>query len=258
MSLWSRIAGTFRRRQLNREIEEELATHIAEAIDDNRDSTEARRAFGSTLRHREESRDIRLVPWLDSLRADAIFGWRQIMKRKVSSAAAILSLALAIGACTAAFRLIDAMLLRPLPVAGAERLYSVTFESPSGVDLGIMKYDSCSFPMFLRMRADANRSHPVKRWHSECGSKVSIRAAARRRLFQNKSELRRQRLRLSEQLRRALRPLHGWSVQASSQSQRALRVARLERLQSPRDRFRFCYRRHPQIDISPCLSRHHI
>ena len=68
---------------------------------------------------REESRDIRLVTWLDSLRADAVFGWRQLMKKKVTSAAAILSLALAIGACTWAFRLIDALLLRPLPVAAS-------------------------------------------------------------------------------------------------------------------------------------------
>jgi hypothetical protein len=42
----------------------------------------------------------------------------------VTSAAAILSLALAIGSCTSAFRLIDALLLRPLPVADAERLYA--------------------------------------------------------------------------------------------------------------------------------------
>src|SRR5215469_8919299 len=112
MSLWSRIANTVRGGRLSREIEEELATHIAEAIEEGRDSSEARGAFGPTLQHREESRDIRLIPWLDSLRADVIFGWRQIMKRKVSSAAAILSLALAIGACTSAFRLIDAMLLR--------------------------------------------------------------------------------------------------------------------------------------------------
>ena len=55
--------------------------------------------------------------WLDSLRADTIFGIRQLIKNKVSSGAAILSLALAIGACTSAFRLIDAVLLRPLPVA---------------------------------------------------------------------------------------------------------------------------------------------
>ena len=92
-----------------------------------RDPGEARRAFGGTLRIREESRDIRLAAWLDSLRADAVFGWRQLKKNKVTSAAAVVSLALAIGACTSAFRLIDALLLRPLPVADPERLYSVAF-----------------------------------------------------------------------------------------------------------------------------------
>jgi predicted permease len=93
------------------------------------------------------------MAWLDSLRADAVFGWRQLKKKKVTSAAAILSLALAIGACTSAFRLIDALLLRPLPVAGADRLYSVAFEGPSAVDGKIMEYDSCSYPMFRQMRA---------------------------------------------------------------------------------------------------------
>ena len=62
----------------------------------------------------------------DCLRADAVFAWRQISKRKATSGAAILSLALGIGACTSAFRLIDALLLRPLPIAAPERLYSVS------------------------------------------------------------------------------------------------------------------------------------
>ena len=101
------------------------------------------------LRNREESRDIRLIAWLDSLRADAVFGWRQLMKKKVTSAAAILSLALAIGACTSAFRLIDALLLRPLPVAHAERLYTVAFRI-AGWDGTPGTYDSCSYPMFRR------------------------------------------------------------------------------------------------------------
>ena len=125
MSLWSRIANVFRGDGLSREIDEELESHIAEAIEQGRDPAEARRAFGSVLRTREESRDVRLAAWLDSLRADAVFGWRQLMKKKVTSAAAVLSLALAIGACTSAFRLIDALLLRPLPVANAERLYAL-------------------------------------------------------------------------------------------------------------------------------------
>jgi predicted permease len=155
MSLLSRIANLLRPARVNRELDEELASHLAEADARGRDPFEARRAFGSPLRRREESRDIRLIPWLDSLRADALFGWRQLMKRKVTSAAAVLSLALAIGACTAAFRIIDALLLRPLPVAHAARLYSVAFQS-AGVDNINGEYDSCSYPMFLRMRAAAS------------------------------------------------------------------------------------------------------
>ena len=123
MSLWSRIANVLRGDRLSREIDEELQSHIQEAIEQGRDPAEARKAFGSALSHLDESHDIRVFPWLDSLRADAIFGWRQLKKNKVTSAAAILSLALAIGACTSAFRLIDALLLRPLPVADPDNLY---------------------------------------------------------------------------------------------------------------------------------------
>jgi hypothetical protein len=90
MSWWSRIVNVVRGDRLRREIDEEIDSHIAEAVELGRDPAGARRAFGSALRHREESRDIRLMPWLDSLRADAVFGWRQILKRKVTSAAAIL------------------------------------------------------------------------------------------------------------------------------------------------------------------------
>src|SRR5215475_7321579 len=115
MGLWRRIGNVFRGERLNRELDEEMTAHLDEAAEHGRDAQEARRAFGSPLRRREESRDSRVVGWLDALRADAIFGWRQIAKNPVVSAAAVLSLALAMGACTAAFRLIDGMLLRPLP-----------------------------------------------------------------------------------------------------------------------------------------------
>jgi putative ABC transport system permease protein len=152
MSLWSRFANVFRGGQLNRDIDEELEAHVEEAVSEGRDPGEARRALGSTLRYREASRDVRLLGWLESLRADAVFGWRQLKKSKVSSSAAILSLALGIGACTAAFRLIDALLLRPLPVANAEQLYVIAFEG-TGPN-GTMIYDSCSYPMFRQMRAD--------------------------------------------------------------------------------------------------------
>jgi predicted permease len=92
-----------------------------------------------------------LLAWLDSLRADAVFGWRRLGKSKITSAAAVLSLALAIGACTSAFRLIDALLLRPLPVAAPQRLYSLSREMV-GFDGKPSTYDSWAYPAFRLMR----------------------------------------------------------------------------------------------------------
>lgn len=63
---------------------------------------------------------------LDALRTDFVLAWRRLRKSKVTSAAAILSLALGIGACLAAFQLVNALLLRPLPIAGPDRLYALS------------------------------------------------------------------------------------------------------------------------------------
>ncbi len=154
MSLWSRISNVFRADRLNREIEEEFESHIAEAIEQGRDPEAARRAFGAAVRQQQQSHDVRVVGWLDSLRADVVFGWRQLNRNKVTSAAAILSLALAIGACTAAFRLIDALLLRPLPVAHPERLYVLSRQG-MGFDNKPGEWDSWAYPCFQLMRAAA-------------------------------------------------------------------------------------------------------
>src|ERR1700726_3659379 len=154
MSLWSRIVNVLRADRLNREIEEEFEAHIAEAVEQGRDPEEARRALGPMLRQRQESHDVRVVGWLDSLRADVVFGWRQLKRNRVTSAAAILSLALAIGACTAAFRLIDALLLRPLPVAHPERLYILSREG-MGFDNRPGAWDVWAYPDFQLMRAAA-------------------------------------------------------------------------------------------------------
>src|SRR6201995_1754532 len=126
MSVWSRISNALRGERLNREIEEELQSHIEEAIASGRDPGEARRTFGSALHAREASPSIRVPGWLESLVSDTKFGWRQLCRNKVASAAAVLSLALGIGSCVAAFRLIDALLWRPLPISHADRLYVLT------------------------------------------------------------------------------------------------------------------------------------
>jgi len=152
VSIWRKVTNLFRIKQLNDEIDEELQSHFDEALAQGRDPHEARRSFGSPLRHREASRDARLITWLDSLRADAVFGLRQVRKSKITSAAAILSLALAMGLAVAGFRLLDAFLWRPLPVAHAARLYAVVRQGlgPSG-DFRIS--DSNEYPLFVRERA---------------------------------------------------------------------------------------------------------
>ncbi|MBV9504470.1 MAG: ABC transporter permease [Acidobacteriia bacterium] len=88
--------------------------------------------------------------WPESWIADAVFGWRQLLKHKAVSGAAILSLAVGIGSCLSAFRLIDALFLRPLPIAHPEHLYALTYEAlfESKID----SVDQFDYPAFLRLR----------------------------------------------------------------------------------------------------------
>ena len=151
MSLWSRISNAVFGERLNREIDEELQSHIEEAIASGRDPQEARRAFGCALHTREASHSIRVVGWLESLLSDISFGWRQLCRNKVTSAAAVLSLALGIGSCVAAFRLIDALLWRSLPISGSSRLY-VLSRQMTGFDGKPMEDGHWATPEFDLMR----------------------------------------------------------------------------------------------------------
>ena len=135
MSWLSRIANVFRSSAVDRGLDDEMAFHIESRIADlvaggmTRDAAEAvaRRQFGSRLRLREQSRDVKLLPWFDSLVRDVRLGVRMLRKNGLVTAAAIVSLSLALGACVAAFSLVDALILRPLPVHQPERLIYLTF-----------------------------------------------------------------------------------------------------------------------------------
>jgi len=151
MSLWSRICNAMDGERLNREIEEELQAHVEEAIAAGRDPKEARRAFGSALHAREASHSIRATGWLESLVADVKFGWRQLWRNKVASLAAVLSLALGIGSCVGAFRLMDALLWRPLPIANSSKLY-VLSRKMMGLYGKPAEDDAWSTPEFNLMR----------------------------------------------------------------------------------------------------------
>src|SRR6185312_7612907 len=132
--MWfQRLRGVFRQRDLEREIDAELAFHIAERADElvaeGVGEAEARRRaliqFGSYVGKREEMRDIDLFARAEAILRDLRFGIRKLAGSPLFAAAAILSLALGIGANTAIFSIINALMLRSLPVADPGRLVEV-------------------------------------------------------------------------------------------------------------------------------------
>lgn len=152
MSLFTRLRNALAPQRLRNEIDEEIAEHIRHATESGRSREEAEQAFGNRLRHREASSDVKFAVWLDSLRADMIFGYRQLKRRPAATAAAVLSLALAIGAVTSAFRLIDAVLLRPLPVADPSSLYTLAYTYIDDRSGEVEEGDSFSYPLYAQFR----------------------------------------------------------------------------------------------------------
>src|SRR5258707_464064 len=122
MSWLSRLTNVFRTDRLDRDLLDELEFHIetrteeliGSGMDPKDAAHSARRAFGNALAVRERSRETKVLPRLESLCQDVRFGLRTLRKDRAVTTAAVITLSLAIGACTAAFTLIDALLLRPL------------------------------------------------------------------------------------------------------------------------------------------------
>jgi predicted permease len=140
-----RLLGTLRTRRADADLEAELQSHLAFAADAAAGPSQ-RVAVTQAM---DAVRDQRGIPWLHALSADVVFGARQLVSRPVVSLAAILSLGLAIGATSAVFRLVDAVLLRPLPVAAPERLaFAVTWYLDAQQRLDF--YDSWDYPTYTR------------------------------------------------------------------------------------------------------------
>jgi predicted permease len=121
---------------VDRELDEELRFHLDQQIDTNlkkgmtlaEAKTHALRAIGGVELRKEQCRDERRVSLVENLARDVRMAFRQLRKQPVFTGAAIISLALGIGANTAIFQLLNAVSFRPLPVGQPNELVEVRLE----------------------------------------------------------------------------------------------------------------------------------
>lgn len=143
MSWFRRLANTLRQRTLSRDLERELAFHLAERADDlaaagmdaASASREASRRFGNRTLYTERTRDRDVLLWLESLAADTRYALRSLRANPGFTVVAVASLALGLGANIAIFSLTNALVLRALPVRDPQQLMLVE-ERSKGASTG--------------------------------------------------------------------------------------------------------------------------
>jgi predicted permease len=152
-----------RRGQFDADLDEEMRLHRElrerEHIERGLSPTEARHAaqrrFGNNLVLREESHDMWGWSWLEDLWKDVRYGLRILRKSPGFTAVAVITLALGIGANTAIFTLVDAVMLRTLPVANPSQLYRLGDNNNCCVMTGTQNGGSFvlySYPLYEDLR----------------------------------------------------------------------------------------------------------
>ncbi|TAK16547.1 MAG: hypothetical protein EPO35_05080, partial [Acidobacteria bacterium] len=138
---YARLLESFRGREVDAGIAEELQSHIDHLTDEyvrrglSRDAARraALRDFGAVEGAKEAVRDVRGLRPLETLWQDTRYAARLLVKTPTFSVVAIVTLALGIGANTAIFSLVDAVVLRPLPYHQSSRLVSI-WEQETGTN----------------------------------------------------------------------------------------------------------------------------
>jgi putative ABC transport system permease protein len=132
----------WKRRNRASDVDRELAAHLELETDEFHESglpldearSAARRAFGSTALVGEDVRAVWSVAWIDALGRDLRYAARSFRKNAGFTAVAVLTLALGIGANTAIFTALDALMLRPLPFPEPDRLVRL-YATKNGVPI---------------------------------------------------------------------------------------------------------------------------
>src|SRR5262245_27642089 len=155
--LMARLRALFRRESVLQDIEEELRVHVEMETETNikrgvppdEARAAALKSFGNPGRNTERGYDIRGGGWLETLWQDLRYGARMLLKNPGFTLIAGITLALGIGANTAIFSLMDAVLLKMLPVERPEELYFINNVGARGGG------GAPPYPCFERFRAQS-------------------------------------------------------------------------------------------------------
>jgi len=161
---------------MREEMERHLALRERDLVAEGHPREEARRRarldFGPLEATQEECREARGLRWSDELVRNTRLAFRQLRRSPIFALTAIATLGLCIGANTAVFSVVDAVLLRPLPYPEPDRLAVVaTVREPAGDSLPWISQDGASWEL---LRDHATRSHLAV--YSGWGSEVSFSA----------------------------------------------------------------------------------
>jgi predicted permease len=159
--IYSRLYGLLRKNRIEREMDDEIRFHLLMRTRENVErgmrpdeaEREARRRFGNVGRIKDLARDIKGGGFMETLWQDLRYGARMLVRNPVFTLVVMLSLALGIGANTAIFTLVNAVMLRSLPVRAPEELVAVGDASrPTALRVGGPMANIFSYPLYQRLR----------------------------------------------------------------------------------------------------------
>ena len=147
MAWLDRLRNVFRSNSLQGELEDEMRLHLdlraadlqRQGLSADEARNAAHRQFGNPTLEMERARTMDIASWMETLLKDFRYALRQFARNPVFTAVAVVSLAIGIGANTAIFSVMNAILLRALPVTDPKSLVMLSNPNATGVNNGLTR-----------------------------------------------------------------------------------------------------------------------